>query len=368
MTDPTDTRAEAAFRDAFAEHADRFEPAPLRPVSGRPRIRRWVGVVAAASVLAVLGGTAVGVVLSRDDAGEPGDDTDQTTAVEGLPDGWRYESYRDMQVEVPESWDYAQAPNGHWCASGTRPPARQPYVDTSGRFDAHTLEGCIGPMPERFKMTHVSFGDAGGSGKVEDGTTTDGGWTQIVKTVGVAQVRVFTDAAHLEEARRIVDSAEVVEVDSNGCAATSEIQAKKYIRPSVVFDIADIADVDSISVCQYALGDGMDPWLMASRQLTGATADDVLAAIKATPAGGDPSTPDNCRYAETYGPGIVLRLKTGDRVHEMYGYRDHENRSCTRNGFDDGTNVRQLTRDACLPLYGGRVTFPGGPAWGCRAR
>ncbi|WP_109507874.1 hypothetical protein [Nocardioides speluncae] len=375
MSDLLDDRAEDAFRAAFAEHADRFEPAPLGPVTGRPRVRRWAGVVAAASVLAVLGGTALAVVLSRDDASEPGRETDRTTANEPAPDGWRYESYRDVQVEVPEAWDYDAAPGSDWCAAVPGGEGRfptEPYVGVprGGVRMIHCGDGAPdllgGQVPERLWTTHVSFADAGVDG-VDDGTETAAGWTRIARTVGLAQVRVLTDSEHLDEAREIVESARVVEADHNGCAVTSPIQANRWVGPKEPFDVAEIDDIDTIGVCQYGIGVGTSqPWLLASRKLTGAAADDVLAAIKNAPIGGGPDRPETCLH-DVEGSGLVLRLARGAEVHEMYVYYI----SCVNNGFDDGANRRELTVDSCIPLFGERVAYSigdGTPGRRCHAQ
>lgn len=348
-----DTRAEQAFRDALSRQADAFEPASLAPISQRPRVRRWVGIVAAAGVLLVLGGTALGVALWRDDSGEAGRDTVSEPAA-----GWRYESYRDVQIEVPESWGHQYAPGSDWCIDEANAP-REPYVHIGDR-DARMIScGTIPPqdlhgngVPMRLWATHVSLGDPG---DVPDGTETVAGWTRIARTVGAAQVRVLTDSEHLDEAREIVESARTVEADHNGCAVTSPIQADSWVRPSEPFDVADVTDVDSIAVCNYAIGVGTDrPWLLASRMLTGTAADDVLAAIQAAPVGGGPNRPNVCVH-DVEGAGTVLRLDGGEQTRTMYVY----NATCVNNGFDDGTNRRELTVAACVPLYGERASYLG---------
>jgi hypothetical protein len=364
-----ETRAEQAFRDALSRQADAFEPATLAPIRRQPHARRIGLIAVAASVLLVLG-TTVGVALWRGSSDRgPAEDTAGPAA------GWRYESYRDVQIEVPESWGYAAAPGSDWCADLAGGEGRfptQPYVDTSGRFSLLLGIGCVGradllggQVPERLWESHVSLVAAGQPGAVEDGTVTAKGWTRIARTIGSVQLRVLADGEHLEQARRIAASAEVVEADHNGCPATSDIQAERYVRPTEAFDVTEVADVDSISVCQYAIGEGTArPWLLASRKLTGDPADDVLAAVKAAPAGGGPNTPNSCLHGVNKEPAIVLRLNTADRSHEIYVY----NASCINNGFDDGTTVRALTREACVPLYGGRVTYPlgsGAPAGRC---
>lgn len=348
-----ETRAEQAFRDALSRQADAFEPASLAPVRRPPHSRRIGMIAVAASVLLVLG-TTIGVALWRGSSADrgPAEDTAGPTA------GWRYESYRDVQIEVPDAWGYDYAPSSDWCVDESSVP-RGPYVDIGGRGVRSIL--CGGKpsldlhgndVPMRLWATHVTLGEPG---DVPDGTETADGWTRIARTVGAAQVRVLTDSENLDEAHEIAESARVIEADHNGCAASSPIQADSWVRPSEPFDVADLTDVDSIAVCNYAIGVGtVEPWLLASRMLTGTAADDVLAAIQAAPVGGGPDRPNLCVH-DVEGAGTVLRLESGDMTRTMYLY----NATCVNNGFDDGTNRRELTVAACVPLYGERASYLG---------
>ena len=53
---------------------------------------------------------------------------------------------------------------------------------------------------------------------------------------------------------------------------------------------------------------------------------------------------------------VVLRLTTGQASYDLYAYYDW----CFDNGFDDGTTRHELTKDSCVPLFGGRVRYLGG--------
>lgn len=333
------------------------------------------GVLSAAAVLAILVGmTATATWLradgSADDDSSPDDSATAFVPAGELAAGWRYESFRDVQVQVPVAWEYRGSPGSDWCVgeevSDDIPSS--PYVDLRGPFSGTLDIKCPGEgatpdlhgngVPQRLWAPHLSFDFAERTDGPADGTATDAGWTRIVRTVGGARISVLTDDGHLDEARRIVDSATLVDVDANGCDTTSAIQANGYPRPSPAFDVLDLDSVDSIAVCQYAHGAGTDkPWKLASRGISGDAAQNLLlSAIKDSPAGGGPDTPETCSHEYVDGTAIVLRLRAGDRVHDMYVYYE----SCINNGFDDGTTRRALTPASCESLWGGRVVQTSG--------
>src|SRR3954465_15549674 len=55
-----------------------------------------------------------------------------------LPDGWRWESYRDVEVGVPADWGWGSGDQrlGQWCTNEKHP---KPIV---GRPGVSTLVGC----------------------------------------------------------------------------------------------------------------------------------------------------------------------------------------------------------------------------------
>ncbi|WP_368955801.1 hypothetical protein [Parafrankia soli] len=296
-------------------------------------------------------------------------------ASEASEPGWRLESFRDLVVEVPASWEPAPAPGGDWCAAVEgRPEAfpDKPYVDSRGPYRAEMAIGCFsreeepdlhgGGVPREYWSPHVWFAAtpaAGGIEEVPDGRVSSNGWSRLVRTVDSAKVFVLTDEAHLDEAGRIIASARQAEVDHHGCAASSPIQAGGFVRPPAPFDVAQLDAVDTIAVCHYDLNSPVgSPGLLASRELGGAEATALLAAINAAPVGGGPDTPDTCAKNTWGNTGIVPRLTTGGSVHEAYVYFD----SCFGNGIDDGTTLRALTTDNCAPLWSGRVVHWGGSA------
>jgi hypothetical protein len=344
------------------------EPDPDRAERGSGLAR---GLLAAAAVLAVLVGMTLTAAWLRadgtgdDDRSTPDDSATGLAPADELATDWRYESFRDVQVQVPVAWEYRGSPGSDWCVGEPSPDEipSGPYVDLRGPYwgslsilcpnEAATPDLHGDGVPRRLWAPHVSFEFAEQRDRPEDGITKDGGWTRIVRTVGGARIRVLTDDTHLADARRIVDSATVVEVDANGCEATSAIQAKGYPRPSRAFDVLDLGSVDSIAVCQYAHGAGTDkPWKLGSRVISGDAAQNLLlSAIQEAPVGSGPNTPETCSHDYVDGTAVVLRLREGDRVHDLYVYYE----SCINNGFDDGTTRRSLTAASCEPLWGGRV-------------
>jgi len=120
------------------------------------------------------------------------------------------------------------------------------------------------------------------------------------------------------------------------------------VRPSESFDIAALEEVESITVCQYALGlPPRHPGLLASRRVDGGKAEEVLTAINAATPGGGPNERQNCGSGDSGESAVVLRLEQATATSEMYVYYS----TCHGNGFDDGTNLRELTTAACRPLF-----------------
>jgi hypothetical protein len=358
MTD--DDRVEQAFRDAFHARADALEPEPLS-TDAAPRHRRtWPKVLtaAAAVVVVALGTFLVSTNASKDLAP---DDGGPTPPAVGLPDGWHWESHANVEVGVPDSWGYFAAPGADWCAfyDGQGNPnshrvtvPRGPYVDTSSALSARLTIGCMGQMPASLMVTHLTFLDRPGTGDDHE----IAGWTAITRAVGATHVELTTDRAHEDLARQVLATAHVVQQDQNGCPVSSPIQAARPVRPDPAFDVTRLTGVDSIAVCQYLTHGTGRPGLLASRRLTGAAADSELSALRSAPAGGGPDNPQNCIPDGWGDTGVVLRLTSGERTDDMYGYYEW----CTHNGFDDGTTVRELTTDDCQPLWGGRVMLFSG--------
>jgi hypothetical protein len=363
-----DDRAERALREALSREGDGFVPAELAAPTGRNsgRWRSW-GAVAAAGLL--VAATAIGIgLVTHDDgrlAGPDGPTTGPQTsqAVSELPPpdgGWRYESYRDVVVQVPESWGYGSAPGSDWCASvgGAHRFPTEPYVDTNNGFGGVLAIGCpnmgdpdpLGMQaPQKYWTTHLSLLSPS---RDEADVREVNGWTRISRTVGHAELVALADQEHLAVAQRIVDSAQVVQVDHNGCDASSPIQDGLYPRPMHPFDLSTVGSVDAMAICQYSPRTPVgEPGLIASRLLAGTDANAELGALHVAKVGGGPDTPNTCLHTEPPDTAIVLRLNPRAGSKDVYVYYD----SCVHNGFDDGTQVFELTEDDCARLWGERV-------------
>jgi hypothetical protein len=339
----TGDRAEQAFRTALASRAETFPPAVLDvPAPRRPR--RWPLLVAsAAAVILVVGLVAV-----------VGGHRDEAAPSHVLPGGWRWESYANVMVAVPDSWGYAPAPGGSWCAS--RSPVRRAgpgYVDSRSPFGGEVAIGCGGTPPVGLTRPHLSFLETRSELPVPLG------WKRDFRTVAGTRVTVTIDDNHEELAERILATAHVVRRDQNGCTPSSPLQDPLAGRPAPAFDVSTLDDVDSIAVCQYGLGDPraqLAPGLIASQLLTGERADAELAALQAASTVGGPNRAHSCGADERGDTGIALLLNTGETTHEMYAIYE----SCSANGIDDGTNVRELTRGNCRPLFDARIQIVTG--------
>ncbi len=322
--------------------------------------RRWAAPAAAAAVLVVVAGAALARTSSGDD--EPPDSSALT--------GTRVVSYRDVLLNVPADWGWGHAPGPDWCADvpgGDRRFPDSPFAQTQSRGfvmtiacpdDEKYVPAAFGDAPSRLWVPHVELVDADSDfvTQVPDGETTHEGWTLTARTVGAAQVRVLSDASTAGLVRPMLDSARVVDTTPEGCDVRSPAQATDHPRPPA-FDLSELATVDRIAVCQYSRLPLDRAGLVAARSVDGAAAQSLLEAIKQAPAGGGPDTPANCAEDDFGDEVMVLRLAVPDaESHDVYvGYS-----TCRGNGFDDGTTVRKLTRDSCLPLWEEPVVLTGG--------
>lgn len=334
----TDDRAEQAFRTALADRAASLTPVVL-DVRASHRPRRWPLLVSAAAVLLLVAGLASVAVGHRD----------QAAPAHVLPDGWRWESYANVMVAVPDTWGYAAAPSSDWCAS---PPQgglpRGGYVDTRSPYGGVLGIGCGGTPPTSLTRPHLSFLDP----RTE--IPTPPGWMRKTRTLGTTELTVTIEQSDRDLAQRILATAHVVRRDQFGCTPSSPLQDPLAGRPTPAFDVSTVAEVDSITVCQYGLGDTrahLGAGLIASQLLTGPRADAELAALQRAGTRGGPDRAQGCGADDRGETGIVLLLRADGVTHRMYALYE----SCAANGIDDGTHVRVLTRADCAPLFSQRI-------------
>lgn len=366
MTDTYD-RAERAFRDALTSRAETLEPAPLDASGGRHR-RRWLPALVAAAVLALVGGTALAAGVFHDGGTHlAGKDDVSPGTLPAAHAGWRWVSWRNVAVQVPQAWGDGYEPRSDWCGYDTieieSKPAPPPYVARNQNAGAISDIGCFlpddgrpevfGEAPQDYWAPHLTFVGTDTVEGPRDGVTEFAGWRIETTTIDTVQLQLWTDADTADLADPILRSTRTFTTDDNGCDITSPVQAERFVRPPHPFDVSDLASVDSISICQYDRH--LIPnaaALMSSRRLEGTAADDLFAGIKSAPTGGGPDYPNQCTH-DMYGDhAIALRFHHDGVTDDAYVYYDW----CFGNGIDDGTTRYQLTADNCAPLFGDGLT------------
>ncbi|HVE25234.1 MAG TPA: hypothetical protein VNC22_07520, partial [Sporichthya sp.] len=218
-----------------------------------------------------------------------------------LPAGWRWESYRDVEVGVPGTWGYA-------------PPL-------TGRRMEHG-RNYVALMPA-------------GAGPVRSGHQRS---VLIPNTISKVVIR----AGDPLRAQIAATVHRITEADANGCAVHHPIAEQPTWRPTPV-DIATLTGIDALRACRYTTLDpaadaGPTVSLYSSLLLRDDVARGVVAAIAAAPAGTGP----NIRpcSSENVGEWIVVQGLRGSTV---VGDVVVRYAGCRRNGFDDGVTLRKLT-------------------------
>lgn len=261
---------ESRVRDALDAGASGAPDAVGLADAARSRARtrrRTTMVVSAVTVLAVVA-VPVGVLALRDsgDSG-PGIAKDPSAgpSLAAVPDGWRTETWHDLEVQVPDDWGYGALST--WCIGHDEPGT--PVVQRP--------EGVVEMIACTPSSGYgVSFLDASTAGFVQQpgavehltGSSKDvpeGAWTGYeISASGAAALVVAPTKALV---RQILDSARTVDgVDGNGCAASAA-------------DAPDVGAADSVSVCRYGAGGQ----LVQSERLTGQDASDAVTALEAAP-------------------------------------------------------------------------------------
>ncbi|WP_203335994.1 hypothetical protein [Nocardioides limicola] len=348
----SEDRAERAFRDALAKRAEETTPKPL-DVPTRRRTPRLM-LAAAAALLVVAGGLGILQSMRGGEQSQVATDPQPHETDPAAPAaGWQWISWRDLEVQVPAEWQYAFSPANDWCVDHIEYPDG-PYVAFPGTRitmmiaceEEFTHPAEFGPAPERLWAPHVALHER----QFDDGVATHGDWTATIRTFGDLQLTVITDADTTPLVDSIVESARQVQVDHAGCDVTSPVQATDIQRPDP-FDLATMAEVDQAAICLYNRIGTEQPGLAGSRTLGQAEARELLAAVLEAPVGGGPDEPESCLEGSYGDTAFVVRWHTGEGVRDMYAYADW----CFGNGFDDGTNLREVTWENCRMLQGGAV-------------
>lgn len=357
MIEPTDERAEHAFRRAFADRAGEAEARELQVPHGRSRRTGLIaGLAAAAAVVAVV----VPVVLLAGDGGKEPSDGLATEPAAGM----RWAGYRGIEVQVPQDWGYGYSPERPDCIEPDRPGEWDgdvpgiPYVEIEQKGRPVRAIGCtpdpavrgpeeFGQLPVALWQPYVRFSDPDEFGAA-DGEWEHAGWRLTARTVDDVRISVLSGPkGEADLADRVFASVRQVDVDANGCATTSPVQAAQFSRPDAVVPAAD--EVDAVAVCKYERTGTDAPGLIGARRIEGREAQDLVQAIHAAPAAAGPDSPGDC-LPDDYGrEALSLRfLGAEDRLLGVaYVYYE----SCFGNGIFDAKAEHALTAGNCKPLF-----------------
>ena len=239
-----DRELEQALRDGLERRAQRADTAV--PVADRARTavrhRRAGRLTAGLAAAAVVAVAATVVALDRGPDAEPGPAGPGVAIDNGAdPDApWRTEYWKDLQVEVPDSWGWGGAPPacgvGPSVSSGGQPVGSDAAIPYVGRPISST-DLCVeatSPPPAPYVWLDSDL---------EPGTRDlGGGYVEETVDVNGSRLTVATDDEALRE--RILASA------TGGETCMSELDVQDPSFPRVVpGDIEREADV--LNVCVY---------------------------------------------------------------------------------------------------------------------
>ncbi|HWD81606.1 MAG TPA: hypothetical protein VG497_22080 [Kribbella sp.] len=222
---------ERLLADSLAKHA---ADAPtdthlLETVHARLRRRRTHRTIGAAVVAAAAVATALTASQGL---------TSHPQVSQAPAPGWRWESFRTVQVQVPSSWtQYVSGPAP--CTT-----LADPAVATIGRVNgwpASREYTCTTPViPLARRQPYLWFNDVQAPGIKQY----DGGWTEETRVVGGVKLSVLTKDDALRH--KILDSAQPINgTDHYGCAPEQPAMAP-ISTPTV--------QITSASVCEYWQG------------------------------------------------------------------------------------------------------------------
>jgi hypothetical protein len=274
------------------------------------------------------------------------------------PPGWHWESYANVEVQVPDAWQEISAGRLTTCLE-KRPPWNS-WVGRPSLLPTIAM-GCgqeVSTLADRVPYLLFTVNATPGVKQY------DGGWTREVRSIGSLQLEVFgTDAAVRE---RVLGSARVIKgADSNGCAPTHAVATQPSYRPTGE-GLNSVGTVESIAICAYnSVASAGIPPLLASAALTGDQAREVGTALRTAPETGaaktsrsdtpEPLSGANCRADA---PEVFLLQVRGDRGSQEVVVRLN---GCGPFDIDDGVDFRQPTKPAVGPLVTalGRPQSPG---------
>lgn len=381
-------RAEQAFRDAFEEHS-RVHFDPIEPRTPRPW-GRWLVAAAVAIIVLVVPGY---LVLNRQSAtpagGETGgsggdtavpadppsespsqqppsqdptsDPPPATATLSGLPapkEGWKWVSRYGVAVQVPDEWNFGHHPKSQWCVGASEEGVPnlpdEPFV-VSPQW-VSTAVACA-EMDPKYEQMHLDW---------DVPRAPLDAVTEVVQRElgGVLVHVVLTDEPSDEEralADEILSTAVTAERDHAGCAPTAPFGG--YGQRPEPWDLANADGVVEqpieVGLCRYLPGWGdKTSMLVASRLLDAEEGSALLTKISQAPEG--LHSDDSCLPEAYENDAFVIRVLDANGTHEVFVRLS----GCKDIGFDDGTTQRQLTHEACQPLFArDPIIFDGGSSY-----
>jgi hypothetical protein len=213
--------------------------------------RRTTAAVAATAI--VLAAVPVGIAVLGDGSSSKKDNV-QASNVPEIPDGWRWESWRNVQIAVPGHWENGAA--SQWCVSSD---SNAGFVDRGEGVS--TLVACLPALSSsvtfREGIAKHPLIDIQGVGKR---LTFDGNTVDVVAPDQETLDAIVVTAHQFEDA------------DSRGCAP-----AVQDLAESLSGEAAGV-----LTVCRYTSSG--DAYVLAeSRDLTEQESADWLAALDAAP-------------------------------------------------------------------------------------
>jgi hypothetical protein len=311
-----------------------------------------------ALVLTLAGCASAGSAGSATTAQPPaasGEATPASSMKSDLPQGFRWESFQDVQVAVPDGWGYGTS-DSPWCL---RKSEEKPYV---GRPGAVALVGCGDPNesdgidPATAMKTGGEFVWLSSEKKAPAKGISDPVVTGDRATVTAGTTTVAVQAEPALRAR-ILATVQVITTDHNGCPVKAPFTGNPDWRPAGPA-VTGITGVKSIAACSYS-----GALLASSLVVQGKQAVAALGSVADAPVGGGPNSPaDECVPDDlVMMEQLVLQVDASGpaEIGVRYG-------GCFHRGIDDGITLRKLTRAAVQPFVGGpnRITSWQGEALG----
>ncbi|CUR57849.1 hypothetical protein NOCA2460010 [metagenome] len=323
-------------------------PAPVRLAEGARRrlARRRRATVTAMSLAAVLVAVPAALVAlaGADDRPAP---LPPRPTTEQLPEGldvlpgWHTESWRDVEIQVPDSWAYgALAVHCGGRGQGTpvveRPSGRMPLVACSpaqGYGVQFVAAGDLDPGEQPGVVSRYASGD--GVARYPDGA-----WVGVGAPGGEAALRVVARSERVAE-QVLASAHRIGDLDGNGCEPTADLAVTDGVPV-----IGGIVTVSAVAVCGYDVlaGPATEEPLAWSARLTGDAAQGLLDSLQSAAVHGNASA-RRC-LSDPFGPAYLVRIGSARVWVRPVG-------SCPPNGaVVDGGQTRLLTPEVLSQVAG----------------